>query len=81
MRAQPRRGRVVQRLLTRLLAGFFQGVIRSTHAYDDSSKDIIASDYARYTHRYHGCSPEAVKHALLSTVDLLWADPGVPQAA
>ena len=53
----------------------------ASHAYDDSSKDIIASDYARYTHSYHGCSQEVVRLALLSTVDLLWADPGVPQAA
>jgi hypothetical protein len=59
----------------------FQGVVRSTHAYDESTKDIIAGEYARYTHRYHGCSPDIVKQALLSAVDLLWADPGPPQAA
>jgi hypothetical protein len=53
--------------------GFFQGVIRSTHAYDESSKDSIAAEYAKYTHRYHGCAQELVKASLLSAVDILWA--------
>jgi hypothetical protein len=53
--------------------GFFQGVIRVTQAYDEASKDLIAGEYARSTHKYHGCSEEIVRTALLSTVDLLWA--------
>lgn len=55
------------------ITGFFQGVIRSTQAYDEASKDVIASEYARSTHAFHGCSPELLKTALLSTVDLIWA--------
>lgn len=54
-------------------AGFFQGVMRSSQAYDEASKDLIAGEYARSTHAFHGCPPEILKLALLSTVDLLWA--------
>ena len=58
--------------------GFFQGVLRVTQAYDEASKDLIASEYAHSTHACHGCSPEIVQSALLSTVDLLWAAPPDP---
>jgi hypothetical protein len=47
--------------------------MRSTKAYDEASKDVITGEYARSTHAFHGCSPEILKMALLSTVDLLWA--------
>ena len=61
-------------------AGFFQGVMRSSQAYDEASKDLIISDYARQSHQYHRCSPDIVKASLLSTLDLLWADTSVPPA-
>lgn len=47
--------------------------MRSSQAYDEASKDLIAGEYARSTHAFHGCPPEILKMALLSTVDLLWA--------
>jgi hypothetical protein len=56
-------------------AGFYQAVIRSTHAYDESSKNIIAGDYARQTYAYHGLTQERVQHEILSAVDQLWAGP------
>ena len=51
--------------------GFFQGVIRVTQAYDESTKDIIAGEYARCTHQYYSCPEEIVKTAILWTVDSL----------
>jgi hypothetical protein len=47
--------------------------MRVTEAYDESSKDMLAGEYARSTHVFHGCSPEILKTGLLCTVDLLWA--------
>lgn len=60
-------------------AGFFQGVIRATQAYDDTSKDVITGEYAKSTHAYHQCPEEILKTALESTVDLLWAMPEPPK--
>lgn len=54
-------------------AGFFQGILRSTQAYDEAGKDMITGEYARSTHAFHGCSPEILKSGLLGTIDLLWA--------
>lgn len=34
---------------------------------------MIAGEYARSTHAFHGCSPEILKSGLLGTVDVLWA--------
>ncbi len=42
-----------------------------TDAYDHTSKDIIASEYARHTHRLHGCPEDILRMGLLSTMDLL----------
>lgn len=47
--------------------------MRVTHAYDEASRDMIAGEYARSTHAFHGCSPEILKSGLLGTIDLLWA--------
>lgn len=52
-------------------AGFFQGVLRVTDAYDRTSKDIIATEYARNTHRLHECPEHILRMGLLSTVDVL----------
>ena len=52
-------------------AGFFQGVIRVTDAYDRTSKDIIASEYARNTYKLHDCPEHILRQGLLSTVDIL----------
>lgn len=54
-------------------AGFFQGIMRVSRAYDESSKELIAGEYARSTHAFHGCSPDILKTGLLGTIDLLWA--------
>ena len=52
-------------------AGFFQGFVRITQSYDEASKNVIAAEYARYTHRHHKCPEDILRMALLSTVDLL----------
>ena len=54
-------------------AGFFQGIMRSSPAYDEASKELIAGEYARSTHAFHGCSADVLKTGLLGTIDLLWA--------
>jgi hypothetical protein len=46
-------------------------MIRVTQAYDAASKDVITAEYARQTHRRHGCPEEILRLALLSTIDLL----------
>lgn len=51
--------------------GFFQRVIRSTDAYDESSKASIAKEYGQLSYRFHRTPQEAVMSSLLSTVDLL----------
>ena len=63
-------------MITQKKTGFFQGVICSTHnGYDESSKSLIASEYARCYHGHNslpdGCPEEILKAALLSTVDML----------
>lgn len=75
---QNARGRTYDPALLVREVSFFQGVIRATHAYDESSKDSIAGEYALYTHRYHNCAQELVKASLLSAVDILWATDNRP---
>ena len=52
-------------------AGFFQGVIRVSDAYDRTSKEIIATEYSRNTHKLHDCPEHILRMGLLSTVDIL----------
>jgi hypothetical protein len=52
-------------------AGFYQGILRVTQSFDDTSKDVIVSEFAKNTHLRHGCAPDIVRVILLATVDLL----------
>lgn len=60
---------------------FFQRVIRSTSAYDESCRECIARQYAACTHRYHAQTEEEVKYGLLNRLDLLWAEPDPSRTA
>ena len=49
--------------------------MRVTQSYDETSKDIIATEYARMTHKHHGCPEDILRMGLLSTCDLLQVRP------
>jgi hypothetical protein len=46
------------------VAGFFQGTLRATEAYDQASKDLIIAEYADRFHWYHQCDPQAIRRTL-----------------
>ena len=50
---------------------FFQDALRATEAYDQSSKDLIIDEYARWFWWYHQNDPEVIKTTLRGVVDTL----------
>jgi hypothetical protein len=52
-----------------------------TQSFDETSKDVIVSEFAKNTHVRHGCEPEIVRVILLATVDLLAPPPIIIPAA
>ena len=59
--------------LTSITTGFFQCTMRSTEAYDQGSKDLIISEYARKFWWYHQCDAGSVQYIFREAVDTLRA--------
>lgn len=55
------------------VTAFFQGVTRASESYDKACRDLITSEFARSTHKLHGCPEEILRLGLECTADLIQA--------